>query len=176
MSIVIYFLFGALTFALILVIYGLTLPKAVHLERSIILNASLDTVFREVADFEHFVTWNPWSRKDPNMKQWFEGEKMSYGSKYSWEGNKQVGKGSMQITHIEANERVEMDLSFGPRGNAKCGFILEGSENKTRLIWYFDSEMGNNPLKRIVGGMMERFIGKDYTEGLNNLSKKLENA
>lgn len=149
------------------------MPRLVHLEKSVIISQEPDVVFAEVADFENFVTWNPWSAKDPNIKNSFEGDKISVGSKYLWSGNSKVGKGSMEITHIEANRRVEMDLNFGPQGNAKCGFILEPLDRNTKLTWYFDSDMGNNPLARLMGLFMEKFVGKDYSEGLNNLAKKL---
>lgn len=154
-------------------IVGLFLPKNTHVERTIFLNVEPAVVFDEVVDFENFVTWNPWSMKDPTIKQWFEGEKISVGSKYLWHGNKQVGKGYMEITHIEANESVDMDLNFGPSGSAKCGFILVPKDGGTQLTWYFDSAMGNFPLKRIIGVLMDKFIGKDYSQGLENLAKKL---
>jgi uncharacterized protein YndB with AHSA1/START domain len=174
MSILIYFLFGALTFFLFLMIFGLFLPKNAHVERSIIINVTPSEVFEEVVNYENFVTWNPWSEKDPNMQHSFQGETGTIGSKYSWKGNKKVGSGYMQITDIVVNEHVEMDLNFGPRGNAKCGFVIQPNENGTRIIWYFDSPMGNFPLKRIVGAMMDKFIGTDYSIGLSNLQAKLE--
>jgi hypothetical protein len=174
MSILIYFLLGAFTFFTILLVIGMFMPQQVHLEKTITIQREPDAVFAEVADFENFVQWSPWSAKDPNMTSKFEGEKISVGSKYSWQGNKNVGTGSMEITHIEANERVEMDLNFGPRGNAKCGFILVPVDHSTKVTWYFDSDMGRNPLARLMGLFMEKFIGNDYTEGLNNLAKKLE--
>lgn len=174
MSILIYFVLGILTFLLILIIIGLLLPKTVHVERTIFVAASPEEVFTHVADFENFVKWNPWSAKDPDIKQTFEGNKVTVGSKYSWKGNKKVGKGFMQITHIEVNKLVEMDLNFGSRGLAKCGFVIEPKDNGTQVTWFFDSEMGKNPLSRLVGPMMDKFIGKDYQEGLTNLAQKIE--
>lgn len=173
MSIFLYILLGIITVIILLFLVGMLLPRLVHLEKSVLIPKEPDVVFAEVADFENFVTWNPWSAKDPTIKQWFEGDKISVGSKYLWEGNSKVGKGSMEITHIEANRRVEMDLNFGPQGNAKCGFILEPTDHSTKVTWYFDSDMGKNPLARLMGLFMEKFIGKDYSEGLTNLAKKL---
>ncbi len=174
MSILIYFLLGALTFFIFLMIFGLFLPKVAHVERSIIINAAPSDVFAEVVNYEKFVTWNPWSEKDPNIQHEFEGVIGTIGSKYSWKGNKKVGSGYMQITDIVVNEHVEMNLNFGPRGNAKCGFVILPQEVDTRVIWYFDSPMGNFPLKRIIGAMMDKFIGTDYSKGLSNLQTKLE--
>ncbi len=163
------FLVGLL---LLLLIFGYFSPAKFHIEESTLVNADLQTTFMQMADFENFVTWSPWSRKDPNMQQWFEGEKMSVGHKYIWQGNNKVGKGYMVITHIEANERIDIDLNFGPQGLAKCGFMLESNNNTTKVTWCFDTDMGNNPFKRLFGRIMAGLIRKDYAEGLSNLSAK----
>lgn len=174
MTVLLYILLGLFTLILLLALIGFFLPSKIHLERSAVINSEPDAVFLEIADFENFVTWNPWSAKDPGIKQNFEGGKICVGSKYSWEGNKKVGKGYMEITHLEVNRKVDLDLNFGPQGLAKCGFILEPIADKTKVIWYFDSDMGKNPFFRLMGPLMDKFVGKDYSEGLSNLAKKFD--
>jgi carbon monoxide dehydrogenase subunit G len=174
MSILIYFFLGLITFVIIVAIIGYMSPSTVHLEVSKKINAAPDVIFQEVGDFENFVTWSPWSAKDPNMKQQFEGEKLSVGSKYSWSGNKQVGKGSLEIVHIEANRVVVYDMMFGQGKNiTKCTFKLEPTNGETNVSWIMDADMGNNPFSRFMGRMMAKFVTKDFNEGLNNLSNKL---
>jgi hypothetical protein len=173
MSFILIFFLGMLTFGGILAIIGLFSPKQIHLAVEREISADADEIFVQIADFENFVTWNPWSLKDPNMRNEFEGEKMSYGAIYRWKGNRQVGNGSMEITHLEANERVEMELRFGPGRPAKATFQLNKKENATQVIWSLDSNLGSNPFTRVVGRMMEKVIRKDYTLGLERLAKKL---
>ena len=98
---------------------------------------------------------------------------MSYGAIYRWKGNRQVGNGSMEIIHLEANERVEMELRFGPGRPAKAIFQLIKKENGTHVIWSLESNLGSNPFTRVVGRMMEKIIRKDFTLGLERLSAKL---
>ena len=107
------------------------------------------------------------------MRNEFEGERMSYGAMYRWKGNRQVGNGSMEITHLEANECVEMELRFGPGRPAKSTFQLIKKDNATRVIWSLDSNLGSNPFTRVVGRMMGKIIRKDFTLGLERLSDKL---
>ncbi len=174
MSILIYFILGLITFVLIIAIIGYMSPSSVHLEVSRKINAAPEDIFPEVGDFENFVTWSPWSAKDPNMTQKFEGEKLSVGSKYSWKGNRQVGSGSLEISHIEANRMVAYDMIFGQGANiTKCTFKLEPTGEGTTVSWIMDSEMGNNPFSRFMGRMMRKFVTKDFNEGLTNLSNKL---
>ena len=173
MSFFLIFFLGMLTFGGILAIIGLFSPKQIHLSVDREISADADQIFVQIADFENFVTWNPWSLKDPNMHNEFEGERMSYGAIYLWKGNRQVGNGSMEITHLEANERIEMELRFGPGRPAKATFQLNKKENATQVIWSLDSNLGSNPFTRVVGRMMEKVIRKDYTLGLERLAKKL---
>lgn len=173
MSVFFIFFLGMLTFGGILALIGLFSPKQIHLEVEKEIAADADELFIQIADFENFVTWNPWSLKDPNIRNEFEGEKMSYGTIYRWKGNRQVGNGSMEIIHIEANERVEMELRFGPGRPAKATFQLNKKENGTQVIWSLDSNLGSNPFTRVVGRMMEKIIRKDFTLGLERLSDKL---
>ncbi|MCE2682202.1 MAG: SRPBCC family protein [Cryomorphaceae bacterium] len=154
MSFFLIFFLGMLTFGGILAIIGLFSPKQIHLAVEREICAEADQIFVQIADFENFVTWNPWSLKDPNMRNEFKGEKM-------------------EITHLEANERVEMELRFGPGRPAKTTFQLIKKENATQVIWTLDSNLGSNPFTRVIGRMMAKVIRKDYTLGLERLAKKL---
>ncbi len=158
---------------LLLLLIGFMMPKIVRVEEQISIQLPPEKVFEYVSVFEHFVKWSPWSEKDPGMKHFFTGEKQSVGSRYSWEGNSKVGKGYMEITQIIPNERVEMDLNFGPQGLAKCGFLLTPTANEIQLIWYFSSDLGKKPLFRIMAKMMDKFVRKDFRKGLTNLASQL---
>ena len=173
MSFLIIFFLGLFTFVVILAIIGWLSPKEIHVESKRHISAEPDRLFIELGDFENFVTWNPWSYKDPNIKNEFEGEKMSYGSIYRWKGNRHVGTGSIEITHIEVNEKIEMELRFGPGRPAQATFHLEPDQNGTTVTWSLDSNMGNNPFSRVVGRMMKKYITKDFEFGLKRLADKL---
>ena len=71
MSVLVYFLFGIITILVVMLIYGSFMPKQVSVEEKIIIHASVETIFNQVSDFENFVTWSPWSEKDPAMKHFF---------------------------------------------------------------------------------------------------------
>ncbi len=174
MSVLFVFFLGMLTFGGILAIIGLFSPKQIRIDVERDIAADADLIFVQIADFENFVSWNPWSLKDPNIRNEFEGEKMSYGAIYRWKGNRQVGNGSMEITHIEANERVEMELRFGPGRPAKATFQLIKKENATHVIWSLESNLGSNPFTRVIGRMMGKVIRKDFTIGLDLLANKLK--
>lgn len=159
----------------LLTIVGLRMPKIVKVEEYILLNSDATEVFVQVCDFENFVKWSPWTDKDPQMKMTFEGERMTPGSSYNWEGNRKVGSGTMEIIHIEANRKVDFNLQFGKRPVSKAGFILEPHDGQTKLTWYLETDMGPNPISRVMGPMMKQFISNDFRTGLNNLKTLLKN-
>jgi hypothetical protein len=166
-------LFGLLTFILMLVILGLVSPKTVYVQCVTTLSTSKENAFNKAADFHEFVKWNAWTAKDPNMQQTFSGTPKTIGHAYQWSGNKSVGIGSMEILAIKEDLGIEMALNFGPRGGSKCGFDFEAlADNQTKITWWFKSEVGRNPFRRVFGMMMERFITKDFSKGLANLKQQ----
>ncbi len=157
---------------LILTVIGYFIDREVKHEENLVIKADAKDIFALIGNFEEFVKWSPWTAKDPTMKMQFEGERFSVGHKYSWVGNKKVGRGSMEIDHIEANERIDIILSFGQRGDSKTSFILEPVENGTLVRWTFETDLGGNMTFRFMGPLMKKFLGKDFREGLQNLNNQ----
>src|SRR5947207_1190213 len=79
------------------IVYVSQLPGHVHIERSKVVNAAPQDVWPYLADLKKFTTWSPWEGKDPNQKVAFSDPSAGPGAWYTWEGNKDVGKGKMQI-------------------------------------------------------------------------------
>ena len=176
MSVIIAILLGVLTILLVVVIIGYNSPKLVVVDIKKIITQPTDVVFQACGDLNEFVKWSPWSEKDPQMKQTFNGEPFSVGSSYSWVGNRSVGTGSMKIDHIEANERIDFILNFGPQGDVKTSFIFINNNGTTEMTWHFESDMGKNPFYRFFGNMMKGYLKKDFSQGLNNLERYLSSA
>ncbi|MFN5911142.1 MAG: SRPBCC family protein [Bacteroidota bacterium] len=150
---------------------GYAMSPKINFSESIVIHKSADEIYKYIADFEEFVKWSPWSEKDPEMVQNFEGECMSFGHKYIWKGNSKVGTGSMEITHLEVNRKVDILLNFGNRGNSQTSFILHPDNGTTRVEWVFDTDLGKSPASRLFGPLMRKFIRKDFQHGLQNLKR-----
>jgi len=154
---------------------GFFLPQQVKLEKSILIHAPKEVVFAEIASLPNFVTWSPWSAKDPNMTQSFSGHPGTVGANYRWKGNQKVGEGSMLTTAVQLNQYVSYAMDFGHRGHAQTTMRVEEHGGVTRMTWEFTSDTGKNPLMHLMGPVMAGFVGKDYSAGLKNLRNKLEN-
>ena len=111
------------------------------------------------------------------MKQTYTGDDGKVGSKVAWESdNKDVGVGSQEITALDPNKRIETHLDFGAHGTAEAYFDFVETDGTTTVTWGFDCEMGNNPIGRYFGLMMDGMVGSKYEEGLNNLKTLAESG
>src|SRR4051812_48085475 len=75
-----------------------TRPPTFHVERSVDASAPAEVVFANVNDLHAWGAWSPWEKLDPAMKKTYTGPAIGVGSQYAWDGNGQIGAGSMAIT------------------------------------------------------------------------------
>ena len=161
--------------ALVLVVAAaiFMIPTEYNVERSTTVNAPKKLVMQQVGRFENFAKWNPWGKLDPNMTKTITGTDGEVGAKYSWEGNDDVGKGSMEITFI-TDSRVDEKLVFLTpyESEASTYITLEEVDGGTKVTW---GMQGSNPRPmNLMVPMMDGFIGKDYEAGLAELKKMTE--
>src|SRR4051812_32266610 len=93
-------LYVILTLALIYLVLCIAGPSRVVVARNAVINAPTDAIKSKITDYNVFPKWSPWQEKDPSMKFSVEGTAGTVGHKYSWEGNKEVGKGTMELLSI----------------------------------------------------------------------------
>ena len=161
----------------ILTIIGFMSPRYAEMSRSIEIDASPENIFPRLNSMREFVKWSPWTEKDPNARHEYEGPDSGIGSKYTWEGDKKtVGSGIMEIIESVENKRVNSTLQFNGRSNAEAGWTINTEGDTTTVTWDFKGDMGSNPAGRLMGRMMDKFLGPQYEEGLQNLKKQCEDA
>jgi len=144
------------------------MPK-MHIERSILINAPLEKVFKVVNDFHTWTTWSPWLVAEPEAKVTVRED----GKYYEWEGDI-VGAGEMTITNEVENESVDIDLMFLKpwKSKAKVAFMMKQEGDAVRLAWIMDSSL---PFFLFwMKNMTEAMIGNDYVRGLTMLKDYAE--
>ncbi len=168
--------FAAISIAIVII--GFSLPRVAKLKREIIIETSPEKVFEQVNNYKNFVNnWSPWTAKDSNAKHNYNNIESGIGALYYWEGNKKtVGKGSMELLESETNKKVKSLLKFEGRGESYITiYISPVDTNKVKVLWNFEADNGYNPIARIFGKFMDKFLGPDYEEGLNKLKTYCEN-
>jgi effector-binding domain-containing protein len=154
---------------------GMLLPRNVHVERQITIDAPAATIFTLVDGFKMFNTWSPWAALDPDTKYAYEGPAFGVGARQTWAGDpKKVGSGSQEIIEAKPFELVVSKLDFTGQGPAVTRMALAPGSNGTQVTWGMDCDMGASPVGRYFGLFMDKFVGKDYELGLANLKKLAE--
>lgn len=159
---------------LIFFVGGLFLPKNYSVNRTIVINAPDSVIYKNIADFNEFTQWNPWSKMEPTAKVTVSGPVAQPTHLYQWEGDK-TGSGQMLITNVEPNKMVDIELKFikpmESLANTRFDILPEGAGNK--VTWTMAGE-AEGTLSRWMCLMMDKMIGKDFESGLQSLKEKSE--
>ncbi len=163
-----------LVIILIIVGYGMTLSGEAHLERSIVINAPVEKVFKEVNSFKTITAWSPWTKLDPEMTTEYSGTATGVGAKYSWASEVQeVGVGSQEIIESRKNEYVKNKMDFGVDGDFYAEFTLEPVEAGTNVTWAYTGKVESLFWKLLLSGI-EGQLSPMYEEGLVSLKAFVE--
>ena len=95
-----------------LLVYAATKPDTFRVERTATIKATPGKIFPFLNDFHKGEAWSPYEKKDPAMKRTLSGAPNGKGAVYEWEGNKDIGKGRMEITETSPPSRVSIKLDF----------------------------------------------------------------
>jgi uncharacterized protein YndB with AHSA1/START domain len=155
---------------LVLLLVSLFLPSKAHVERVLTINAPPEKVFEQINTLKNWEKWSPWHKLDPNMKLHYDTIPAGVGAKYIWESTQRnVGSGSLTITQSVTNEMIQTAMDFREQGQATGTFKLEKEQAATKVTWSMDSDLGQNPIAKFFGLLMDKMVGSDFEKGLNNL-------
>jgi uncharacterized protein YndB with AHSA1/START domain len=157
-------------------IFAATKPDIFRVQRSASIKAPPEKVFALINDFKAWGAWSPWEKKDPAMKRTFGAVTSGKGAHYAWEGNKDVGQGSMEITESVPSSKIALKLDFLKPFEAHntVEFTIVGQGDTTNVIWVMQ---GPTPyFAKIIHVFinMDNMVGKDFEAGLANLKASAE--
>jgi uncharacterized protein YndB with AHSA1/START domain len=159
-----------------ILLYATTRPDTFQVQRSAAIKAPPEKIFPLINDFKRWEAWSPWENKDPAMKRTFSAASGGKGATYAWEGNKEVGKGRMEITESAPSSAVALKLEFlEPFENqAAVRFALEPKGETTQVTWTMNGPMPYISKVITIFCDMDAMIGKDYETGLANMKSVAE--
>src|SRR5438132_1011338 len=94
-----------------ILIYAATKPDSFRVQRSASIRATPDKIYPLINDLKAWPAWSPYEKKDPAMKRSFGAVTAGKGATYAWEGNKDVGQGSMEIVE-SSPQKIVIELDF----------------------------------------------------------------
>jgi hypothetical protein len=158
-----------------ILLYAATKPDSFRVQRVALINAPSDKVFPLIDDFKAWPAWSPYEKKDPAMKRSFGAVTAGKGATYAWEGDKNVGQGSMEI--VESGPRkvlIKLDFLKPFEAHNMGEFILEPKGDSTAVTWAI---YGPSPyMSKVIGTFMniDDMIGRDFEKGLADLKATAE--
>ena len=114
------------------------------------------TIFPYVSSLQAMDAWSPWSKKDPNMVNTYEGTDGTVGAVNRWKSDvEEVGQGSQTITKIEPNKSIHTHMNFiSPRESESDATIrLTENDGITKVQWSIRGEFG--AVERLVMMFMD---------------------
>ena len=150
--------------------YAATKPDVFRVVRSTAINASPEAIFPLINEMRSFNRWNPYERRDPNIKGSYSGPESGKGASYAFESGKS-GTGSLEIIDTSPPRKVAMKLIMIKPFAAEnlVEFTLEPQGDTTYATW---TMTGSTPLLGKVVHLfidMDKMVGTDFETGLADL-------
>jgi hypothetical protein len=158
-----------------ILLYAATKPDSFRVQRVVLINAPSDKVFPLINDIKAWTAWSPYEKKDPAMKRTYGAVTAGKGATYAWEGDKNVGQGSIEI--VESGLRkilLKLDFVKPFEAHNMGEFLLEPKGDSTSVTW---ATYGPSPyISKVVGTFMniDDLIGRDFEKGLADLKAAAE--
>ena len=168
--------YAIVAIVVVILILAAMRPDTFRIERKIAIRATPDKVYGLIDDFHNWQSWSPWEKLDPAMNRGFSGPDKGKGAGYTWQGNKKVGKGAMEILEATTPAKIVIKLDFFEPFEAHntAQFDLAHNGGETSVTW---AMFGPSPFMMKIMHLfmnMDKMVGKDFEEGLNNLKAQAE--
>jgi hypothetical protein len=159
-----------------ILVYAAVKPNEFRVQRTQRINAPPERIFALINDFHRWVAWSPYEKKDPAMTKSFSGSESGEGAVYAWAGDKNVGKGRMEIMQSTLPRVIAIKLDFEAPFEAHnmAEFLLMPDGDAIAVTW---SVRGPQPYIAKVMSIffnMDKMIGSDFEVGLGNLKRVAE--
>ncbi len=161
-------LIALLVLIVVLGVVGIFLPSEYRVERSVVIDAPMETVFSNVNTVSKHELWSPWKDEDPSMKFTFNDIPAGEGASYSWTSDN-MGEGSLTIIESIQNKGIKTDLDFGEMGAANGYYTFSKVDGGVKVVQGFTGDAGYNIPERYVNMFMDSMVGPMFEKGLAKL-------
>lgn len=156
--------------------YAATKPDTFRVQRTTSIQAPPDEIFPLIADLRGWTAWSPYETKDPEMKRAYSGAASGRGAVYAWDGDRNVGKGRMEIVEASSPSKIVVKLDFlSPfEAHNTAEFTLVPEAGGTTVTW---AMYGPALYVGKVMGLffdMDKMVGDDFAAGLTKLKAVAE--
>ncbi len=167
-------LFMIAAIIVIIVSIGFLLPRKIHVERSLNIDASKKDIFNQVNNLKNWEHWSPWLHLDTLMELRYSGPESGVGASYTWHSlDKNVGNGIITILASYPYDSLLLLMDYGKKGKSMAKFLFSTDIQGSNVTWSLDSDLGMNPLSRWISLLSDKIIGPDLETGLFSIDEQI---
>ena len=152
-----------------------TQPDTFRVQRAMTIAAPPEKLVGILSDLKRGAEWSPYEKRDPAMKKTFSGPATGPGSKLEWDGNSDVGAGSLTVAEVTpAKVTLNLAMSRPMNANNVVEYTFAPQGNATNMTWAMHGPM---PLvSKVICVFMDfdKMIGTDMENGLKDLKALAE--
>ncbi|MFM9912260.1 MAG: SRPBCC family protein [Methylophilaceae bacterium] len=150
-------------------------PDNFSISRTVSIKATPEKIAPLISDFHNMQTWSAWEKVDPAMQRNYSGADRGVGAHYAWQGNKDIGSGSMEITESSLTKiAMKLDFTAPFEAHNMVEFTLTPNGDSTTVTHVMS---GPSPYISKVMSLvfsMDKMVGTKFEEGLANLKANAE--
>jgi hypothetical protein len=178
MKILKYIGLGLAALTALTLITGLFLPKEYALSRTVTIERSNADVYNYVKYLKNQSHYNVWAMMDPNQITTYNGEDGQVGFTSAWKSEiDSVGAGAQTIVAMNEGTSIDYEIIFTEpfESTMQTAMLFEPVDGSlTKVTWNFKGDMNYPFNAMLLVYDMEKSLGKDLQQGLNNLKELLE--
>jgi hypothetical protein len=159
-----------------LVVYAaMTQPDTFRVQRAMTINAPAEKLVGILSDLRRGGEWSPYEKKDLAMKKTFSGPATGPGAKLEWDGNKDVGAGTLTVTEVTPSKvTLNLDMTRPMTASNKVEYSLAPQGNATNMTWALYGPMPLISKVMCVFMSLDKMVGGDMERGLKDLKALAE--
>lgn len=152
-----------------------TQPDTFRIERKATISAPADKLVGILSDLRRGAEWSPYEKKDLAMNKTFSGPAAGPGAKLEWDGNSDVGAGTLTVAAVTPS-KVTLNLNMIRPMNASnvIEYTLTPQGNATSMTWAMHGPMPLISKVMCVFIDLDRMVGGDMERGLQDLKALAE--
>ncbi|MEY4564777.1 MAG: hypothetical protein RLZZ618_4054 [Pseudomonadota bacterium] len=156
-------------------LFAATRPDTFAVERSITISAPPAKVHALIDDLRAYNTWNPYAKKDPQMKLTYRGAPKGVGAGFDFEGNKESGKGSIDVLESDAGKVVmALRMTSPMEADNRVVYKLVPKGDATEVSWTMGGAVPYMAKVIHLVINIDKMVGKDFEQGLSDLKSLAE--
>jgi hypothetical protein len=152
-----------------------TQPDSFRVQRTASSDATPEKLVGILSDLRRGAEWSPYEKKDPAMKKTFSGPPSGPGATLSWDGNGDVGAGSLTVAEVTpANIKLNLAMTRPMNANNIVEYTFAPQGKGTSMTWAMYGPMPLISKVMCIFMDLDKMLGADMERGLKDLKALAE--